>query len=429
MLRHCSSFVFTALLVSCGLLAQPARAQFSSLHNDSRVTPVSGQSWLIHLNRSFNETSMGKTGRLGPGPDEVAAFHSPSRVPIFSSKDGMVLHGSDLYRLNCQGCHGEQGLGAPPEINSLIGPVRATSPRLVVERMKKAGVDMSYSEASKLAQQSKVTLLERLHKGGESMPAFPQLNEAEIRALLSYVEHLAEIPGAGSDQAIVRESSERVGELIVKSTCHTCHSAAGADPGHVAMLDGAIPPLCTLTQRKSEPEFIRKVTKGAPVEMGSPPMLFRGRMPVFFYLSEEEAADVYLYLTLDPPDAGPTDDRIVGVVQHGQPGSSAGPGLSAPTLIASTLPLKADSDTGGTSPVQSIALPVLMALMTLVLAGGLSFTFREFHRLASHRAGSGAAVGDLHPGPIESDTTFAVSSEARSLLFAQNATESQHDER
>ena len=30
------------------------------------VTPVSGESWLVHLNRSFNETSMGKTGHLGP---------------------------------------------------------------------------------------------------------------------------------------------------------------------------------------------------------------------------------------------------------------------------------------------------------------------------------------------------------------------------
>ena len=33
---------------------------------DVPVTPVSGESWLAHLNRSFNETSMGKTGHLGP---------------------------------------------------------------------------------------------------------------------------------------------------------------------------------------------------------------------------------------------------------------------------------------------------------------------------------------------------------------------------
>jgi hypothetical protein len=35
--------------------------------------------------------------------------------------------------------------------------------------------------------------------------------------------------------------------------------------------------------------------------MGSPAAPCRGRMPVFDYLSEDEAADVYLYLSLYPP--------------------------------------------------------------------------------------------------------------------------------
>jgi hypothetical protein len=52
-------------------------------------------------------------------------------------------------------------------------------------------------------------------------------------------------------------------------------------------------------------DFIRKVTKGAPIIMGEPPFSYRdtygGRMPVFSYLSEDEAADAYLYLTLYPP--------------------------------------------------------------------------------------------------------------------------------
>ena len=29
-------------------------------------TPVAGESWLQHLHRSFDDTSMGKTGQLGP---------------------------------------------------------------------------------------------------------------------------------------------------------------------------------------------------------------------------------------------------------------------------------------------------------------------------------------------------------------------------
>ena len=46
--------------------------------------------------------------------------------------------------------------------------------------------------------------------------------------------------------------------------------------------------------------------------MGAPAMLCRGRMPVFFYLTDEEAADVYLYLTLYPPTEQSPDSRLVG---------------------------------------------------------------------------------------------------------------------
>lgn len=35
---------------------------------DIPVTAVTGESWLNHLRRNFDETSMGKTGRLGPAP-------------------------------------------------------------------------------------------------------------------------------------------------------------------------------------------------------------------------------------------------------------------------------------------------------------------------------------------------------------------------
>jgi hypothetical protein len=46
---------------------------------------------------------------------------------------------------------------------------------------------------------------------------------------------------------------------------------------------------------------VRKVTSGAPVIMGTTSSVYRGRMPVFSYLSENEAADVYEYLTRYPP--------------------------------------------------------------------------------------------------------------------------------
>jgi mono/diheme cytochrome c family protein len=267
------------------------------------VTNVEGESWLNHLARSFNETSMGKTGRLGPAPavtEEGAAFPE-SEISLLVAPQKVTLRGADLYRLNCQGCHGEAGLGAPPEINSVINPVRATSVPLVMERMKKVGMDMSPASADEMAKQSRKALLIRLHQGGEDMPPFLHLSEPEIRALMAYLMQLADVSGAESDHTALMESRERVGEHIAKSTCHICHAATGPSPSPEQMLEGAIPPLSTLTTRKTLLEFARKVTRGAPVLMGAPPLLCRGRMPVFGYLSEDEAADIYLYLTMHPP--------------------------------------------------------------------------------------------------------------------------------
>jgi mono/diheme cytochrome c family protein len=291
------SLVAVVFLAGFGLSAQTAS-----------VTVVEGESWLEHLHRTFNQTSMGKTGRLGPAapiPGEEVPHWQLALSPGFAPQT-VTLHGSDLHRLNCQGCHGESGLGAPPEINSLINPVRATSVAAVMERMKKTGMDITRADATELAKQSKTALLQRLHDGGVSMPAFRQLNEAEIGSLVAYLNLLAGLPGAEKAQLAVRESPVRVGELIVKSTCHICHSAAGPNPDPQQLLEGAIPPLSTLTTRKNWTEFVRKVTNGAPITMGTPPTSYRGRMPVFGYLTEDEASYVYLYLTLYPPSNGLT---------------------------------------------------------------------------------------------------------------------------
>jgi mono/diheme cytochrome c family protein len=272
-------------------------------NKDIPVTAVAGESWLNHLHRSFNDTSMGKTGRSGPPAptpgEESASWHL--RLSLDFATKTATLHGSDVYRLNCRGCHEESGLGAPPEINSTVDPVRATSVAVIMGRMKKAGADMSRANATVLANQSNTALLQRLHKGGQDMPPFPQLSEAEIRSLVAYLKQLAGVPGAEREQVAVKESPSRVGEHIVKSTCHICHSAVGPYPNAEQLVEGAIPPLSTLSTRMSLPEFVRKVTYGAPIIMGTPPLQRRGRMPVFNYLSEDEAANVYLYLTLYPP--------------------------------------------------------------------------------------------------------------------------------
>ena len=406
--------VMIFFLVAYALQAQITTPQPAALHSDSRVTPVTGESWLVHLHRSFGDTSMGKTGRLGPGPKEETALRPVLQTPIFSSHDAATLRGSDLYRLNCQGCHGAAGLGAPPEINSVINPVRATSVPLVLARMKNAGMEISYADAAKLAQQSKAALLDRLHKGGENMPAFPQLNEAEIHALLAYLRQLADVPGAAGQQSVVKESHLRVGELIVKSTCHTCHSAVGSDPGPQELMGGAIPPLSSLTRRKREPEFVVKVTQGAPVLMGSPPVLCRGRMPVLFYLSEQEAADVYLYLTLYPPTEQSNVAPLMASMQSVQPSSGDGTGSPGPSSRIPNDKASGNRKVADPSASRMNALPwAVAAFCGLLLLGGLIFTVREFRRLSSESAqrhafslkykggsGLGWSLGRMGKGPF-----------------------------
>lgn len=326
--------VALTLVAACSSQAQSPAHPLPVAPGDRVVTAVSGDSWLEHIHRSFGDTSMGKTGRLGPPAGEEAS-QPLAQIVALPTTEAVTLRGADLYRLNCQGCHGESGQGTPPEINSLISPVRATSVALVLERMKKTGMDISYRDAATLAEQSNVALQDRLQKGGENMPAFQHLDRPEVSALLAYLKQLADVPGAKNGQSTVRESQLRVGELIVKSTCHTCHSAVGPNPGPRELADGAIPPLSTLTRRKDQSEFIRKVTQGEPVLMGTPPELCRGRMPVLYYLSEQEAADVYLYLLEYPPTERDTSSPFAAatlVVRHASGNGPDSPPPASPAI-------------------------------------------------------------------------------------------------
>ena len=368
-------------LVVVFVLATSSLGQFSSVKKDVEVTGVAGGSWLNHLHRTFEETSMGKTGRLGPrtssGEGDTAG--SQRRLPADSPSQTVTLHGADLYRLNCWACHGEFGLGAPPEINSVINPTRATSIVVTMERMKKLGMNPSRADAAELANQSKTSLLQRLHNGGTDMPPFPHLSEPEVRAIFAYLKQLAGVPGAEKQQTAVEESRVRVGEHIVKSTCHICHNAAGPNPDPEQLLKGAIPPLNTLTTRTSLAEFDRKITSGAPIMMGTPPAPFRGRMPVFYYLGEDEVADAYLYLRLCPPYAWAVLDSAIPAPQQNQAASKVVPRVRT-SEPATALPPSKDRD------MIVFAMPVAAEIfVALLLAGGLGFTVQEIRRLSAAR--------------------------------------------
>jgi mono/diheme cytochrome c family protein len=324
---------------------------------------------------------MGKTGRLGPA--ENVPVESGIRETRFVDKQSVTLGGADFYRLNCRGCHGESGLGAPPEINSVIDPVRSSSAALVMERMKRVGMDMNPAEAAQLAKQSQNALLLRLHNGGQDMPPFLHLNDEEIRALMAYLRELANVPGTASRQFTAHETPERIGEHIVKSTCHTCHSATGVNPNPQQLADGAIPPLSALTSRVNEAQFIRKVTRGATIEMGAPALAYRGRMPVFYYLSEEEAADAYLYLTRYAPGQYAMPEPAIAVLSDADGRSDADSRRMQNDSFKEKPALPKESKKSDAPGMRPITVAVLAgALVSLLLVGMAVVTVREWMRLA-----------------------------------------------
>jgi hypothetical protein len=103
-------------------------------------------------------------------------------------------------------------------------------------------------------------------------------------------------------------------------------------------------------------------------------------MPVFYYLSEAEAADVYLYLTLYPPYQ---DEAATGPV----------------SLVLDNERTQALQPSKGT-----VAFPFVVGLLvTLLLAGGLGFTVREFRRLSAESEGRNVLM--VGGGDVAMDVT------------------------
>jgi mono/diheme cytochrome c family protein len=264
------------------------------------ITPVVGPSNLRRLGLTIQHTSMGSTGHWGPSPDAFARLddHAPPTADLTQS---FTLTGADLYRLDCQACHKEDGSGVPPEINSLIEPVKGISLVLWQQRMTQAGRTIDPAFARRVVAGARADLLKRLMQGGQKMPPFAHLQGAEVQALVAYLELLAAVPGAAQRQRSVVESPVRVGEHLVKGTCHLCHDATGPWPSPEALLGNAVPSLAGLPRHRTLFEVVQKVRCGAPVVMGTARVAYRGRMPVFEYLTDGEVAAAYLYLIAYPP--------------------------------------------------------------------------------------------------------------------------------
>lgn len=261
-----------------------------------RITAVEGDSWLRHLGIPFIASNMGRLANWGPSPSLPPSQRSSGEGP-----DGdFLLSGADLYRLNCQACHKADGSGAPPEINSVIGPVQATSAVMIRAQMKQRGMELDAKTLGDLVSQAESALRNRIQNGGEKMPPFRHLAPEEVTALRAYLEELAGVPGAERRQTWLTEPAGRVGELLVKGTCHICHEASGPGLGVGLELTESIPSLASLPVERFPYEVIRKVREGVsrPTPMRTSN---HGQMPIFSDVTPSEVAAAYAYLVRYPP--------------------------------------------------------------------------------------------------------------------------------
>jgi mono/diheme cytochrome c family protein len=329
-----AAFLLTALLLACpgsgnddGPTSDAAAATpESGSDGGSPVSPVSGPSWLAHLGLEVSETRLGQMGGSRPQPGERGE-EPDLATPLEGQGGGMRsalrralsafgrgedsealvderfrLTGADLYRLSCRSCHGPAGEGAPPEIASLLDPVRATSPDAIKARMEARGTPIDEEMAAELASQAEEMLRTRLREGGEKMPSFEHLQGDEVEALLGYLQELAGGGSPGRSGVLVSQSAARVGEHLVKGTCHVCHDATGPGGHHQTMMRGIIPSLESFPEEYSLDSVLYKVERGSSGMMGMMGMMRQDRkMPAFPYLSQEEVAAGYLYLKVYPP--------------------------------------------------------------------------------------------------------------------------------
>ncbi len=288
-----------ALASALDAIGHVQQLPWPNVGEDPTVTPVVGPSWLTHLGIGLKGTNLGQGAqRYGPAPDQSRPARGESLIVPGTAR----IDGADMYRLSCQACHRAEGTGAPPEIHSLLGAIQGSSLALVRAQLQQRTGQSTEPAARAQANRARADVLARMHKGGLRMPPRDYLHAEDMRMLFAYLTHLAAAPDEEHQSARVVSWARR-GELVVKGTCHICHDAVGPRPSESALLRGAVPSLESLMKNKSIVDFVHKARKGEVVSYHDSWLQHRGRMPVFYYLRDEEVASAYVYLATYPPQA------------------------------------------------------------------------------------------------------------------------------
>jgi|JI10StandDraft_1071094.scaffolds.fasta_scaffold322542_2 mono/diheme cytochrome c family protein len=245
-------------------------------------TAASGPSWLDKLGRNFDKSSLGRVGALGPDEQDSELAAAPPRDGSWL-RNGFEARGADLFRYTCRSCHGAAGRGMPPEILPLTPLVQATSAEFQQQQGEGAAARVQFAEKM---------LQHQLTAGGRSMPGFNFLSAEESEALLGYLEHFAGVADPKHVDGSLQLPLDRVGEVIVKGTCQTCHEAASARG--VRATSSQIPPLAGMTASHAVGLFVAGARHRGQHGLS-------GKGPELTYLRDQELKAAYFYLAAYPP--------------------------------------------------------------------------------------------------------------------------------
>ncbi len=159
------------------------------------------------------------------------------------------------------------------------------------KRMEARGLDVDDDVIQQVTELAEASLRDRFQHGGKNMPSFEYLRADEVEALFGYLEKLASVPATKRDGLLVPESAARVGEHIVRGTCHVCHDATGPGSGHATMTRGILPSLASIPRDHSLSGVVHQVQYGSCSTMK---VTGGDVMPAYPYFTEEEIAALYL---------------------------------------------------------------------------------------------------------------------------------------
>jgi cytochrome c oxidase cbb3-type subunit 3 len=125
-------------------------------------------------------------------------------MPMLAQGQGMDANtGAQQFSRNCAGCHGADGRGGDK------APAIATMPSVV-------GL-------------SDTDLIKIVHSGTPAgMPAFPQLNDADTRAVVYFLRTLQGKTPGNASEAVTGNSTSGRALFSGKAQCSNCHMVGGA---------------------------------------------------------------------------------------------------------------------------------------------------------------------------------------------------------